>query len=169
MVAACKDYITEGGTVKVWEVPPEVLHKKLEACSRLYHHYKECFLASKGKLSTGQRQFEISEMYVFGKFFSFCRRLDQIKEAVDITQQFVALKDSHIEGIETLANKFFYLIASFRKKPYNPLDHRKVEFTTDLGDLCRQIAELEEQMCSFMAATFTLATSPMQGLQMAQR
>ena len=169
MVAACKDYITEGGAVRVWEVAPEILHKKLESCNRLYHHYKECFLASKDKLSGGQRQFEISEMYVFGKFFSFCRRLDQIKEAVDITQQFVSLKDSHIEGIEILANKLFYLIAAFRKKPYNPLDHRKIEFTTDLGDLCRQIAELEEQLCSFMGTTFTQATSAMQCLQLAQR
>ena len=108
-------------------------------------------------------------MYVFGKFASFCSRLDQIRNVVDTVQQLSVLKDSHIEGIELLATRFQHITASFKKKPYNPLDHRKMEFSSDYDEFQRQISELEEQLCSFMATSFLQVESCMQTLQLLRR
>ena len=97
MVSACKQYITEGGHVRVWDVPPATLLQRLDSCKKLYQHYQECFNQSKQHMRSSHRPFEISEMYIFGKFASFCRRLDQIRCLVDTMQQFSVLQQSHIE------------------------------------------------------------------------
>lgn len=87
MASACKQYITERGHVSVWDVPPATLLQRLDACKKLYQYYQECFNQSKQHVRSSHRPFEISEMYVFGKFASFCRRLDQIQSLVDTLQQ----------------------------------------------------------------------------------
>lgn len=169
IVFSCKQYITEVGQKRVWDIPPEQLLQRLEACHRLYAVYQECFHQSKQKVSAERKAFEISELYVFGKFASFCRRLDEIKELVSITQQMSVLKDSHIEGIDMLANKFGHIFLALRKKPYNPLDHRKMEFSIDFAEFCRQMSELEEQLCTFMGSNFVQVESLAQFLHLLER
>ena len=169
MVSACKHYITEGGHKRVWEVEPPLLLNRLAACQKLYMVYQGCFHQSKKRVESGPRPFEISETYVFGKFSSFCRRLDQIKGVVDIESQFSALRGSHIEGIETLASRLNSIISNFKKKPYSPLDHRKTEFNVDYDDLQRQISDLEELLSGFMRGSFGQVSSVMQTLRLLQR
>lgn len=169
MVAACKQYITEGEHTRIWDVEPSVLLQKLAACKTLYDHYQQSFHASKSKVKLDEKPLEISEMYVFGKFASFCRRLDQIHSVVDTLQQFSVLRDSHIEGIESLANRFNHTFSALKKKPYNPLDHRKTEFNADYDEFQRQISELEDQLVSFMASSFSRVQSCMQTLQLLRR
>lgn len=108
-------------------------------------------------------------MYVFGKFVSFCRRLDQIQDLVNTIKHFSVLQQSHIEGIDAFATRFNHLISAFKKKPYNPLDHRKMEFAVDFGEFQRQVTELEEQLCSFVTASFSQVDSCMQSLQLLKR
>ena len=166
---SCKQYITELGQTRVWDIPPQLLLQRLEACHRLYKEYQECFHQSKQKVSAERKAFEISELYVFGKFASFCRRLDEIRELVTITQQFSVLKESHIEGIEALANAFGHMFLALRKKPYNPLDHRKMEFSVDFAEFCRQVNEMEGQLCAFMASSFAQVESLAQFLHLLKR
>ena len=169
MVAACKQYITEGEHTRIWDVEPPVLLEKLAACRKLYEHYQQSFHASKNKVKVDEKPLEISEMYVFGKFASFCRRLDHIHSVVDIMQQFSVLKESHIEGIESLANRFNHAISALKKKPYNPLDHRRTEFNADYEEFQRQISELEDQLVNFMVSSFNKVQSCMQTLQLLRR
>ena len=169
MVAACKQYITEGRESRIWDVEPQILLEKLAACQNLYEHYQQSFHASKNKVKVDEKPLEISEMYVFGKFASFCRRLDCIHSVVDTVQQFSVLKESHIEGIDSLANRFNHIISALKKKPYNPLDHRRMEFNADYDEFQRQISELEEQLGSFMASSFNQVQSCMQTLQLLRR
>ncbi len=169
MVSACKQFITEGDRVRVWEVDPSVLLQRLASCQALYKHYQQCFQHSKQRVRSDHRPFEISEMYVFGKFSSFSRRLDQICGVINVIQEFSVLKQSHIEGIDALANRFNHVISLIKKKPYNPLNHRKAEFNVDYDDFQRQIAELEEQLCGFMATSFQRVESCLQCLQLLRR
>lgn len=155
--------------MRVWEVPPDSLLQRLQACQKLYQRYQDCYHHTKERASASEKPFEISEMYVFGKFASFCRRLGQISFVVNTIQQFSVLRDSHIEGIESLANRFNSIVSVTKKKPYNPLDHRKMEFNVDFEDFQRLIAELEEQLCGFMASSFVQVTSCMQSLRLLQR
>ena len=169
MVSACKQYITQKGTVRVWDVEPNVLLQRISTCQQLYQRYQECFHQGKLKIQAGSRPFEISEMYVFGKFSSFSRRMEGIKAVVDVVKEYSGLKYSHIEGIEPLINKFNYIMATFKKKPYSPLDHRKMEFTVDFEDFKRQIAELGEELCTFMSKSFEKVVTVMQNLQLLKR
>ena len=51
-------------------------------------------------------------------------------------------KISCIEGMELNANKFSVIVTSIRKRPYDFLDQRKMEFDQDYDDFKRQIGEL---------------------------
>lgn len=169
MVSACKQYITEKGTVRVWDVEPNVLLEKIATCQQLYHRYQECFHQGKLKIQAGSRPFEISEMYVFGKFSSFSRRVEGITAIINVIQEYSSLKYSRIEGIEPLVNKFNHVMTAFKKKPYSPLDHRKMEFVTDYEDFKRQITELGEELCTFTEKSFEKVVTCMQSLQLLKR
>lgn len=169
MVSACKQYITEKGTVRVWDVEPTLLLKKISTCQQLYSRYQECFQQGKKKIQAGSKPFEISEMYVFGKFSSFSRRLEGIQAIVNVVQEYSSLKLSCIEGIEPLITKFNHIMTCFKKKPYSPLDHRKMEFVADFEDFKRQIAELGGELCMFMRKCFEKVVTCMQTLQLLRR
>ena len=145
MVVACQGYITDDGALKVWDLPPKTLLQRIAACKNLYSRYQDCFLQIKAKsqeMPQGQ-VLEVSEMYVFGKFKSFCTRLDNIRLMVESIEAFSVLGQSHIEGIDQLSARFQGIFSMARKKNYNILDPRKHEFDTDFADFLRQIAELE--------------------------
>lgn len=169
MVSACKSHITEQGDLCVWDVPSDELMKRFQACHRLFQFYQDCFEHAKERAAKTSRNFEVSEMYVFGKFGSFCQRLIQIKEMVELIQHFSVLKESHIEGIDTLATRYTHMVTAIKKKPYNPLDHRKLEFVSDYEDFLRQMCNLEDQLSSFMGVTFSHVSSTMQSLWLLRR
>lgn len=169
MVTACKSYITDNDLYRVWDIDPSVLMKRFKDCYNLLDHYQECFKQAKERSDRSQRPFEISEMYVFGKFSSFCRRLKQVSDIVQLIHQFSVLKTSRIEGIDTFATRFSHIISSIKKKLYNPLDHRKMEFVSDYQEFHRQISELEDQLISFMTNIFHQVHSTLQSLKLIKR
>lgn len=70
--------------------------------------YQRCFRKTKEKLEQrpSERQFDFSEMYIFGKFDAFQRRLNKILEMLDTMSTYSALQDSKIEGLETVTTRF---------------------------------------------------------------
>ena len=59
------------------------------------------------------------------------------------------LTSSNIEGIDSIAQKYSTIYKSMKKKPYEILDHRKIDFDHDYEDFKRQLAELEVSFPSF--------------------
>nr|WAW84834.1 axonemal dynein heavy chain A [Halisarca dujardinii] len=153
MVVSCQSYISEGFCVKVWDIEPEILLKRIEACYKLYDVYQTCYSKTKAKAQecTLGKPFEMSEMYVFGKFESLCKRLSDIRSMVLTVQSFSVLAKSNIESIETLNTRFQTIFTQIRKKNYNILDPRKYEFKADFAEFQRQISELETQLSDFFA------------------
>ena len=80
MVTACKNHITNDGMCRIWDQPYEELLGKLKAATRLYKEYQKCFHKIKKKIDEipGARPFDFSEMYIFGKFDAFCKRIDKV-------------------------------------------------------------------------------------------
>lgn len=80
MVTACKKYITDDGVTRVWDQPCQPLIGKLQVCVNLYKNYQAVFQRTKKKIeeTPGEKPFEFSEMYIFGKFETFCKRLDKV-------------------------------------------------------------------------------------------
>lgn len=169
MVSACKQFITEKGSIGVWDVAPSVLLDRISTCQLLYSRYQECFQQGKLKFQAGSRPFEISEMYVFGKFSSFSRRLECIQAVINIVQEYSTIKLSRIEGIEPIITKFNHMVAAFKKRPYSPLDHRKMDFVSDYEEFKRQIFDLGDELCTFMIKSFEKVVTCMQTLQLLKR
>ncbi|XP_060585698.1 dynein axonemal heavy chain 5-like, partial [Ruditapes philippinarum] len=161
MITASKAYITNGGCETVWSQPPGEVIKKLNDCIRLNEEYQRCFHKTKEKLEKmpNERPFEFSEMYIFGKFDTFTKRLKNIIAIFDMFSVYATLSESKIEGLEVMANRFSVIQTQIRKKPYDFLDQRKQEFAGDYDDFQRQIKELHKQICEFMDKKFERITS----------
>ena len=96
IVTSCKEYITENGhkTVSIpsiqylyyivdlsmfpqlWEIDIPVAESRIHECLRLNEEYQKAFHHTRTKLEElpDEKQFDFSEMYIFGKFNNFCRR-----------------------------------------------------------------------------------------------
>ena len=149
MITACKNYITEHGYKTVWEYQQEELVEKLKNCIRLNEEYQRCFQKTKQRLeqNSEERQFEFSEMYIFGKSNTFSRRLHKIIDMLDTMKAFSCLGESRIEGMEQLWNKFVLIVTTMKKKPYDLLDYRKMDFDADFEEFKRQINDLQVKWC----------------------
>lgn len=70
--------------------------------------YQQCFRKTKEQLeqTPSERQFDFSEVCIFGMFDTFQRRLNKILEMFSTISTYSVLQDSKIEGLETMATKF---------------------------------------------------------------
>ena len=55
--------------------------------------------------SPEERQFEFSEMYIFGKFDTFSKRLGKIMHMFELIESYSKLGESKIEGIERYSTR----------------------------------------------------------------
>lgn len=53
-----------------------------------------------------ERKFDFSEMYIFGKFDSFSRRLQKIIAMFETIKIYSAIERSNMEGLATLGGKY---------------------------------------------------------------
>uniref|UniRef100_A0A9L0SSP7 Dynein axonemal heavy chain 8 n=1 Tax=Equus caballus TaxID=9796 RepID=A0A9L0SSP7_HORSE len=171
MVTACKAYITDGGINHVWDQETPVVLKKIQDCIFLFKEYQTSFHKTRKQIleSSGEKSFEVSEMYIFGKFEAFCKRLEKITEMITIVQTYSALGNSTIEGIDIMAIKFKNIYQGVKKKQYDILDPRRTEFDTDFLEFMAKINGLEVQIQAFMSSTFGKILSSQQALQLLQR
>ncbi|MEQ2240347.1 hypothetical protein ILYODFUR_013861, partial [Ilyodon furcidens] len=165
MITSCKAYITNNGSNSIWDQPQQVVTDKIKAAIRLNQEYQRCFHKTKEQLeqTPSQRKFDISEMYIFGKFDTFQRRLNKILEMFDTITTYSALQDSKIEGLETIATRFQTaemqakweaIVMNLKKKHYSFLDHRRTDFDVDYEEFCKSTSELHKQLRTFMENTF---------------
>ncbi|EDO35603.1 predicted protein [Nematostella vectensis] len=171
MITACKNYITEHGYKNVWEYTHSELIEKLGNCIRLNEEYQRCFQKTKQRLEQNpdERQFEFSEMYIFGKINTFSRRLNKIIEMMNTMQKFMTLGESRIEGLEQMWNKVQLIMTTMKKKPYDLLDYRKMEFDADFEEFKRQISELQAQLQNFMDICFEKIPSTQRALRLIRK
>ncbi|KAG5271166.1 hypothetical protein AALO_G00176670, partial [Alosa alosa] len=156
MITACKTYITNNGSVSIWDQPQELVTQRIKAAIHLnQQEYQRYFHKTKQALekSPSERQFDFSEMYIFGKFDTFQRRLNKILNMFDIINTYSALQDSKIEGLETMATKFQAIVLAMKKKPYSFLDQRRTDFDQDYDEFCKHTNELHNQLRAFMDTT----------------
>uniref|UniRef100_A0A3Q3BB94 Dynein, axonemal, heavy chain 5 n=1 Tax=Kryptolebias marmoratus TaxID=37003 RepID=A0A3Q3BB94_KRYMA len=141
MITACKAYITNKGSNSLWDQPQQVVADKIKAAIRLNQEYQRCFHKTKEKLEQrpSERQFDFSEMYIFGKFDAFQQRLNKILEMFDTMSTYSALQDSKIEGLETVATRFQAIVMNIKKKHYSFLDHRRTDFDVDYEEFCKSL------------------------------
>ncbi|KAJ7419451.1 hypothetical protein BTVI_25264 [Pitangus sulphuratus] len=114
-------------------------------CMCLLKEYQKCFREAKQEIleTLGEKAFEVSEMYIFGKSEAFCRRLEKITEMIAIEKNFSALSLCAIEGIDLMAVKFKNIFHIFQKKQYDVLDPQNTEFDVDFDKFLTEVERLE--------------------------
>ncbi|XP_027953732.1 dynein heavy chain 5, axonemal [Eumetopias jubatus] len=171
MISACKAYITNNGTASIWSQPQDVVVEKILSAIKLKQEYQHCFHKVKQKLKQdpGEKQFEFSEMYIFGKFETFHRRLAKIIDIFTTFQTYSVLQDSKIEGLEDMVTKYQSMVATIKKKEYNFLDQRKMDFDQDYEEFCKQANDLHNELQKFMDVTFEKIQNTNQALSMLKK
>uniref|UniRef100_A0A8C6MZK3 Dynein, axonemal, heavy chain 5 n=1 Tax=Mus spicilegus TaxID=10103 RepID=A0A8C6MZK3_MUSSI len=166
MISACKAHITNNGTATIWSQPQEIVMQKIAAAIKLKQGYQSCFQETKQKLkqNPSEKQFDFSEMYIFGKFETFHRRLAKIMDIFTTFKTYSVLQDSKIEGLEDMATKYQDIVAAIKKKEYNFLDQREMDFDQDYEEFCKRINELHNDLQRFMDITFEKIPSTRQAL-----
>lgn len=114
-------------------------------CIKLNDEYQRAFHYTKKKLEElpDEKEFDFSEMYIFGKFNNFCRRLNYIQDIFSTINSYYSLSQSHIEGIEEWNKRYQIAVSNIKKKPYDVLEYRRKEFDEDYEEYKRQIKEIQ--------------------------
>nr|XP_006825999.1 PREDICTED: dynein heavy chain 5, axonemal [Saccoglossus kowalevskii] len=167
MITTCKAYIMDG-VAKVWEHERPELLKRLNQCIFLNEEYQKHFQKTKDKLreNPNERQFEFSENYIFGKFDTFCKRLERIANMMNTIENLSGLSDIKIEGIESISVRFQGIVQTYKKKNYDILDHRKGEFDQDYMEFRSQIDSLQNQLQNFVDSWFEKTLSTEKALEL---
>jgi dynein heavy chain len=171
MVTACKMYITENGYKKFWDLDRAVVLQRMSACIKLNEEYQKCYHRTKAKVeaSPDERNFDFSEVYMFGRLNKFCNRLVKLQELMGILGVYSTLGLSHIEGIEAYHNRFNLAVTTLKKKPYSVLDQRKTDFDMDFEDFKRQVKDITDQLQAMMDERFAAISSVKLSLELLLR
>ncbi|KAJ3055739.1 Dynein heavy chain 5, axonemal [Rhizophlyctis rosea] len=166
MITSCKEYIYKDGGSKLWDQERGVLLGKLMDCVRLNEGYQLCFHETKRKLAETpeEKQFDFSEMYIFGKFDAFCKRIQKVIDMFNVIGKFSKLEELGIEGMDFLIKRFTNIMMQMQRKPYDILDHRKMEYDSDYTTFKKQITDLEANLQQFIDASFERISSTEQSL-----
>ncbi|XP_077101314.1 dynein axonemal heavy chain 5-like [Siphateles boraxobius] len=140
MVTTSKAYLCQGVT-KVWDFDRKELLKRMKECIQLNQQYQQCFHQMKENIQQNplEKKFELSENYIFGKFDTFCRRLEKITDMAKTLEDFSALQFMKVEGVEKIYMRYQTIVSTIKSKTYNVLDHRKLEFDNDYTEFRNQI------------------------------
>uniref|UniRef100_A0A8C7LGC2 Dynein, axonemal, heavy chain 5 n=1 Tax=Oncorhynchus kisutch TaxID=8019 RepID=A0A8C7LGC2_ONCKI len=145
MITTCKAYLCQ-----------DVMLRRIRECTQLNQEYQLCFQRVREKLrdNPNDKQFEFSENYIFGKFDTFCKRLEKIADMASILEDLASLQHMKVEGIEKIFVRYQTIVTTTKSKTYNVLDHRKLEFDSDYTEFKFQIQGLFQSLQSLLVAWF---------------
>lgn len=143
MINTCRAYISINDSQTVWSQAQTKLIKKIQDCIKLNQEYQNFFQKTKERVAQmpGEKPFDFSEMYIFGKFDTFIRRCQKIVDVFENITTYSKLSESKIEGMDIFANKFTSIVANLKKRSYDFLEIR-TEFDQDYADFKDGIQEL---------------------------
>uniref|UniRef100_A0A8C7QBC2 AAA+ ATPase domain-containing protein n=1 Tax=Oncorhynchus mykiss TaxID=8022 RepID=A0A8C7QBC2_ONCMY len=155
MITTCKAYLCQD-VAKVWDHDRNEMLRKIRECTQLNQEYQLCFQRVREKLrdNPNDKQFEFSENYIFGKFDTFCKRLEKIADMASILEDLASLQHMKVEGIEKIFVRYQTIVTTTKSKTYNVLDHRKLEFDSDYTEFKFQIQGLFQSLQSLLVAWF---------------
>lgn len=100
MIETCKQYITCRFKETIWSQERDVVREKLIHCINLNKTYRDTYIFVKNQaFLPNTEQFSFSENYVFGKFDTFCKRLNKIISMFDLMDDYNHLFEKRMEGL----------------------------------------------------------------------
>ncbi|KAL0129655.1 hypothetical protein PUN28_001727 [Cardiocondyla obscurior] len=171
MILACKAYLTEDGKLSIWNESKSVMISKIKDCIKLcetYHDYYDD-MCKKVEESPNEKPFEVSEMYVFGKFAAFKTRIIKIMDILEAARMYSILHSSTIQGINIYAQKYADYFKKLSSQMYDPLDHRKPYFDVDYDEFKKSVAETDIELRTFFNNCLSIVPNITQSLNLIAR
>uniref|UniRef100_A0A4W3JT40 Dynein heavy chain 5, axonemal-like n=1 Tax=Callorhinchus milii TaxID=7868 RepID=A0A4W3JT40_CALMI len=152
MISTCKAYLCQNVRT-IWE---QELLKRIKECIQLNVEYQSNFHRIREKLRKNpkEKQFEFSENYIFGKFDTFCKRLEKIADILNTMENLSDLQNVKLEGFDEIYLCYQKIVNSTMSKSYNVLDYRKQEFDNDYLEFRYQIEGLYQSLQMFVDSWF---------------
>lgn len=101
----------------------------------------------------GEKPFECSEMFIFGKLETFKKRVEDIVFVLNTTVKYSILQKSKIEGIDVFAKKFVDFYKNISSQKYDALNHRLPHFNKDFEDFKQNVTETEWELEEFVGTS----------------
>ncbi|KAI8438606.1 hypothetical protein MSG28_011048 [Choristoneura fumiferana] len=148
----CMDYLTNNGRKTIWNQDKLFFIKKSRLCLGLYGFYRECYAETQKEMqeAADERPFGCSEMYIFGKFETFRKRVLKIIDLFQTYITYYVLNKTTLEGIEEYAANFNKLFKAISTKTYDAMDHRRPDFDRDFKTYKDSVANQELLLENFM-------------------
>ncbi|CAB3256562.1 unnamed protein product [Arctia plantaginis] len=148
----CMDYLTNHGKKTIWNQDKLNFIRKAKLCLSLYNFYRECYAETQQEMNeaSDERPFDCSEMYIFGKFETFRKRLLKIIDLFETFIRYYVLNKTTLEGVEEYATNFNKLFKTISTKTYDALDHRHPDFDKDYKIYKDAVANQELLLENFM-------------------
>jgi dynein heavy chain len=144
MIANCKQSVLDGEDMdSLWRKDPLVLIKNLQSCIQLNNAYQDQYRVAKEALAktADDKQFDLSEPLLFGRFDLFCRRVYKLIDMFRTIHQFRTLSQSKFDGLE---NVLFFdkTLDEFQKKRHDLLDFVANRFDRDYVEFNLRVSEI---------------------------
>lgn len=157
MITCCKlSIVGKNSSDTIWSLDPSLLLQKVELCLRLNEEYQEDYRKTKEALMSTpkSRQFDFSEVQIFGKVDLFCRRLIKLMDMFSQIKQFRALAAEKFEGLDPLLASYNEVVRALRLRGHDLLDFHNNHFDRDFVVFTAQMTELEGSLQVFIDKSF---------------
>uniref|UniRef100_A0A1B0GQ26 Dynein, axonemal, heavy chain 5 n=1 Tax=Phlebotomus papatasi TaxID=29031 RepID=A0A1B0GQ26_PHLPP len=172
MIETCKSYITCRGKETIWSQDRNLIRTKLTNCIKLNHIYRETYYAVRAQpFLPNQTPFGFSENFVFGKFDTFCERLQKIISMFNLIDDYNHLFERRLEGLllgealDEAMNNFGEAKKEVVFKKYDYLDHRNADFNVDFQSFLSKTNTLKESIASMIEYNFDTVWETPQGIR----
>ncbi|XP_060809519.1 dynein axonemal heavy chain 5 [Amyelois transitella] len=176
MIETCKQYITCRFKETIWSQERSLVREKLIHCINLNKTYRETYLFVKNQpFLPNTQQFSFSENYVFGKFDTFCKRLNKIIAIFDLMDDYNILFAKRMEGLllgedlEDAMHTFDELKKAVTTCQYDYLDYRNNEFDKDHHIFEEKTNALRESIGNTIEVNFSSVWETPQGIKFLTR
>lgn len=172
MIETCKAYITCRAKDTIWSQERSLVRTKLNNCIILNHVYRETYHAVRGqRFLPNQIPFGFSENFVFGKFDTFCERLQKIISMFNLIDDYNHLFERRLEGLllgealEDAMNQFEEGKKEVVNKHYDYLDHRNIDFNSDFQSFMSKTNTLKQSIANLIEFNFDSVWETPQGIR----
>uniref|UniRef100_A0AAG5D7L6 AAA+ ATPase domain-containing protein n=1 Tax=Anopheles atroparvus TaxID=41427 RepID=A0AAG5D7L6_ANOAO len=154
IIINCRSYITDRGTIRIYDQPQQLLIDKITICNHLdqafRNHYKQT--VQKMENSPEETPWECSEVFVFGKLNHFQLRLSKIMQVMELYLKYEIIGRVAISGTEVFSERIQSAYSVLTSKPYDPLVHTEHQFDADYEIYLKQVDISESGLQQFLKA-----------------
>lgn len=175
MIKACRSHIREipGRTqaedpsdpktkVHIFDREFHDIVKRIEVCVRLYDTYIQVYNTK--NIELGDKAFRFSTQAIFGNFEIFCERLKKVATIIITNDNFAALSDCTLAGLEKIIQQQQQLVYLLKQKIDDPLEHRKPAFDSEYDNYITGIQSLEKNLTTYLDNMFNNPASHLNDL-----